>query len=179
MKIGRRVHVQKLESEDMTEEKKTALTEEILTLQNEINEFGRKSVPLIAECGKRLTEIQDGLPYGKWMDWQAEHSDVLSKSTINRYKRVYKLSLLTSLEGKTLTEVYELMKSKTQKPTDTPKTDETYDKESPLEALDDLAKEIIDTYSSQIPEAQRAEALRLIQVLVEFYNDQMELRVAA
>ncbi len=169
----------------MTEQEKTALTDEILTLQKEINEFGRKSVPLVIQCGKRLTEIQKALPHGRWMDWQVQYSDVLSKSTINRYKRVYDLSLVTSLEGKTLTEVYGVMKKPrknshqtTTDPTKTEQSKHQTEDLTPLEVIDELVTEIIDTING-IEESESAVALGKLKALVEFYNDRMELKVAA
>lgn len=166
----------------MTEQAKTKLTEEILTLHNKINAHGCKSVPLAIKCGKRLTEIQKNLPRGKWMAWQAEHSDVMSVSTINRYKRVYNLSLVTSLEGKTLTEAFAMnRKSKKDNTDQTTNTDQTQSETkdlTPLQAVDELVKQIIDSID-RIDESERDVALGKLKALVDFYNDRMELKVAA
>lgn len=172
------------ESESMKEQESIAtLTTEVLARHSEVSELGRKSVPLIIECGKKLTAIQDSLANGKWTDWTTEHQDRISVSTVNRYQRVYKLSLVTSLEGKTLTEVYEMLKSKKKKPTESPSTDDTANKEpedlTPLEALEELVTEVIDTVDRLIPESERPAALKTVYAIVEFYNDRMEGKVTA
>jgi hypothetical protein len=166
----------------MTDQEQTKLTEEILNLHNEVNEYGRKSVSLVIECGKKLTEIKKSLPEGEWMNWQVQQMDKISVSTINRYKRVYDLSLVTSLDGKTLQEVYEMLGvKKKQKPSKekTPDVVESNDEqettESPLDKIDDLVNELITIISES---EKKTDALQKLYPLVEFYNDQMNIKEA-
>lgn len=94
------------------------LTEEVLTINTQIDDLGRKSVPLILKCGEKLQTIKDSCKKAKkkWGDWQVENMDRISPATVWRYMRVYKISLLKDLQGKpvpssfkgmTLNQVYE------------------------------------------------------------------------
>ncbi len=78
------------------------LTEEVLNLNNQIDELGRKSVPLIIKCGKKLQTIKDSCKKAKkkWGDWQVQHGERISPVTVWRYRRVYQISLLKDFEGR-------------------------------------------------------------------------------
>src|SRR6266576_5609408 len=98
----------------MTNDERQQLTDRVINLHSQVNELGRKSVPLVIECGKELEQIFDSLPRGKWMNWQMEHKNEISIKTVARYRKVYNLSVLTNLDGMTLMEVYEKMGEKKQ-----------------------------------------------------------------
>jgi hypothetical protein len=117
------------------------LTEEVLSLKTQFDDHGRKSVPFVVECGRKLTTIKGQLPHGKWEDWCYLHSDRISMSTVKRWIRVYNRSLVTDLSKMTLDEVYESMKKKKDKKTSKPKTDQgspnpTQDKPQPPQPND-------------------------------------------
>lgn len=101
----------------MTKQVET-LTEEVLDLNTQIDDLGRKSVPLILKCGEKLKQIKDSVKKSKlrWTDWQLQHKDRISLVTIWRYMRIWDISLLKEFRGKpvpnhfegmTLNEVYE------------------------------------------------------------------------
>ena len=87
------------------------LTEQVLSLNVKIDDLGRKSVPLILECGEKLKMIKDSVKKSKlkWTDWQLQHKDRISTITVWRYIKVYDISLLKEFHGKTVPKKFEGM----------------------------------------------------------------------
>jgi len=170
----------------MTTDEKQQLTDSVLNLHSQVKELGRKSVPLVIECGKTLTQIQDSLPRGRWMDWQMEHRHELSIKTVARYRKVYNLSLVTNLDGLTLMEVYEKVGEKKQPKTETPTENGENGEQQPtpetnLHKVNCLVKELLDILTTSEKE-ELLEMMVSLESIVHFYEEKVgpsELKEAA
>ena len=167
----------------MTEQEKTTLTEEVLTLHEKVDGYGRKSVSLILKCGKKLTEIQNGLPKGKWMDWQMEHKDKISISTVRRYRKAYDYSLVNNVEGLTWNELLKKMNEKKTKPQsnetgETESGQQEQKSETNLQKVNSLVSQLLDIVTKSGTE-ELLEMMLALESIVHIYEDNVGLRKEA
>jgi len=168
------------------------LTLEVLKLNSEIDELGRKSVPLILKCGESLTILRDLYRQSKtkWETWTEKHKDRISSVTIWRYQRIYEISLVKDFKGKpvppgfkgmTLNQVYEfceLVKKDGKDKSDTPETKSTgmperKDKpqETSFEKYRSLLSRVQDIQDETFAENETRQLVKCGEVFVEWFSE--------